>query len=192
MGSNDRLEPTPPREMKEEEDLKALSLEFFGLSQEDSSAGANVERISRGQVEMMKLPAGWVSGAEKGRTEAAYSYKEFHPEEGPDSMICFFYRGRRAGQDSSKSFRDVLAKPPHALTASEIESIGQILRDKRDPKDFKMTSCRTEDVNGRRVLVVQGRYNEIQEDALAMLIDADKDPAGSAVQEIFFQAPAAD
>jgi hypothetical protein len=147
------------------------------------------ELHDQGQINKMDLPPGWVAGEPYHNVGGigTRSFKEYHPPESPDSSLCFYYRGLPMDAQSGKNFHDILQKPPHTLSQEELASLGEVLRDKKDPKDFTMASARTENVNGKTVLVIEGRYKEIQQDTQEYFVDASGD--GRAVQEIYYQAP---
>ncbi|HEY9868983.1 MAG TPA: hypothetical protein V6D08_07440 [Candidatus Obscuribacterales bacterium] len=143
-----------------------------------------------GQIQRMSIPAGWQEGPSSINGAGTSHFREFHPREDPQVKLCFYYRGLRTSREAAKNFRDVLDKPPHVLSSAELASLKETLRDRGNPRDFKVLTAQTEDINGKRVLVVEGTYTGIQQDARAILVDSDG--TGSAVQEIYFQAPKGD
>ncbi len=152
-----------------------------------SSAGKNMLAIGDiGQVERMSLPATWQEGQPTPLPASAF-FKEYHAGSDADVKLCFYYRGQRASQAASAAFRNLLAKPCHVLTPSEIRSVAEIMRNKDDAGEFSMIAASTQLINGRRVLVVEGRFNEKQVDTEALY--ADCDGTGAVVQEIYYQAP---
>jgi hypothetical protein len=62
-----------------------------------------------------------------------------------------------------------------------------MLRERANPEVFHILSARTQDLNGKRVLLLEGRYTEIQKDLYEVFIDADG--TGRVVQEVYFLAP---
>ena len=140
-----------------------------------------------GQIDKMELPNSWVEGPATTGGIGTRSFREVHPETDPDAKLCFYYRGLPASDAAGKNFRNVLDKPAHILTKGEINSLSEILRGKDDPKIFTPTMIRTEELNGKLVLTVNGRLNEKQADLKAIIVDADG--SGTVVQEIYFQAP---
>ena len=151
----------------------------------------NMNEINNlGQIARMQMPATWKESAKEESKVAGSSYREFTADGKPDSKFCFFYRGRRMSEASSKAFHDLLSKPAHVLSSAELKSIGEVLDAKADASVFNTLSARTEDLNGKSVLIVEGRYREKQVDTYAVFVDSDG--TGSAVQEMFYQAPKAD
>ncbi len=152
---------------------------------------SGIQVIDRGQISSMSMPPGFEKGKTVGGTYANDSFQEYHLSSNANVKFYFEYRGRRMGAESSKVFHDTLEKPPHALAPQEIESLHQVLGANRSNKDdFKINSARTEDLNGKRVLTIEGRYP--QHGLSARTVFVDSDGTGSAVQEITFQAPTAE
>lgn len=145
------------------------------------------EATNIGQVKQIEIPGGWEAGPDYNKRQHAATYQEYHPAGAPECQLGFYYRGRRTSDAAGKTFHDLLDKPPHALTDAEFRSLEEIVRDKAKAEDFRLESAKTEDLNGKRVLRVKGRYVGNQNDAEHVFIDADG--TGSAVQEVFFQAP---
>ncbi len=148
--------------------------------------------VSQGQVAEMTLPSGWQEGRTEGAVSGTSSYREFTPENEKDVKVCFFFRGRRMSKDASEAFSKLLKEPAHMLKEDEAKAlfnppIKELLRDKAIPGGFNLESAKTEVINGKKVLVLEGFFPGIQERTRAMYIDADG--TGSAVQEVFYQAP---
>ncbi|HEY9871099.1 MAG TPA: hypothetical protein V6D08_18175 [Candidatus Obscuribacterales bacterium] len=147
-----------------------------------------VRLVNHGQIASMDMPPGWIETAAKQYTGAgAQSFRKFHPPDRPDAKLCFFYRGAPVSASSARALREVLAKPAHDLDPSEFSSLAEVLRDRSDPEQFHVRDIRTEDLKGRRLLVIEGSYERIEQDTYALLIDADG--SGRFVQEIYFMAP---
>ncbi len=148
-------------------------------------AGNEINNL--GQIDKMEMPGGWQAGPDYNSAQHAATYQEYHPNGAPDCQIGFYYRGKRTSDFGGKNFHELLDKAPHELSPEELRSVKETLRDKADPNDFTLSSARTEDLNGKRVLIVEGRYNAIQQDSKHIFVDSDG--SGTAVQELFFQAP---
>lgn len=146
------------------------------------------EITNLGQLKKMDMPPGWEEGPDYTKRQHSASYHEFHPNGEPECQLGFYYRGRRTSEAAGRNFHNILERPAHALSEGEYMSLKEVLRDKANqPEDFMVRAARTEDLNGRRVLVVEGRYTGNQNDTKHIFIDTDG--SGTAVQEIFFQAP---
>lgn len=143
---------------------------------------------NHGQIASMDIPTGWVEGAAKVYAGAGTRYfRQFYAPDIPDAKLCLFYRGLPVQPRSAQTFREVLALPAHTLEESEITALAEVLRDRGDSQQFQMRDIRTEDLNGRRVLVVEGTYDRIQQDTYALCVDADG--TGRFVQELYYLAP---
>lgn len=149
----------------------------------------NPEMRNHGQIAEMTLPTGWEEAPPYRFTGGigTRSFRNIHPPEAPNAILGFYYRGLPINEEAGKSFHDILQRPPHVLTQEEFKSLSEVLRDKAQAEDFISYVARTEDWNGKRVLVVEGRYAEIQEDTIELFVDARRD--GRVIQEIYFQAP---
>jgi hypothetical protein len=143
-----------------------------------------------GQIETMTLPDGWVGGRPYRFSGGVgtRSFHEVHPPEMPKARLCFYYRGLPVYKEAGDIFRDVLDEAPHELSEAEYASLHEVLSDKARAEDFTVAFARTEELNGKNVLVVLGRYKEIEEDTYSILVDASGD--GRVIQEIIYQAPA--
>lgn len=140
-----------------------------------------------GQIKKMEMPIGWEAGPDYSRRQHSASYQEFHPNGQKDCQLGFYYRGRRTSESAGEKFHDILSAADHELSKAEYRSLEEVLRDKAKDDDFTVKSARTEELNGKRVLIVEGRYNKNQNDSKHIFIDSDG--TGTAVQEVFFQAP---
>ncbi len=146
-----------------------------------------IEVTGVGQVKTMEVPGNWEAGPDYSKRQHSATYQEFHPTGQRDSQLGFYYRGRRTSEMAGKNFHALLDKPPHTLAEAELKALKEVVRDKANPEDFQVKSARTEDLNGKRVLILEGRYTANQNDSKHIFIDADG--SGTSVQEIFFQAP---
>lgn len=140
-----------------------------------------------GQVRELKLPLGWT---EKYSTQPAGTglFKQWGPAN-EKFGICHFYRGRRVSPQAGENFKALLAKPEHKLDSAEFLKLSEILREKDKAERFALKDASTRSVNGKVVLVVQGHFKEIDEDIYEFFVDTDG--SGTAVQELYFQAPPA-
>ncbi len=144
-------------------------------------------RSNYGQISNMAMPAGWVPGEQLNNVVGNSSFRQFHPSDNPDVRLSFYYRGRRTSEAAGEKFRRLLEERLHLLSRKELEAIAETVRDKAGTSGFKLFRARTEDINGKHVLIVEGRFVEIQQDTRCMLVDADG--TGTVVQEIAYQAP---
>lgn len=150
--------------------------------------GPQVENL--GQIRWMGLPETWVEGESQSGIAGSGTFSEFHPEENPDTTVCFFYRGRPIKATSAESFTKLLCQKPHFLSARELDSVADVIRDKADAEAFSVLFAKTAFWNGKCVLIVEGRYKKYNEDTFAIFVDASG--TGWFVQEIYFQSPRSD
>jgi len=140
-----------------------------------------------GQIAEMKLPKGFVCGTPDSAGGKTKSFQEYHSSGDPLLKVYFEYRGHRMSEGSSKTFHQLLTEAPHTLRQAEVNKLTEVLQDKSDPGAFRISVSKTVDINGKRVLVVEGQY--LQQGLQARTLFVDSDGTGSAVQEITFQAP---
>jgi len=141
-----------------------------------------------GQIKFMSLPPDWAEDRRIAAIRANSFLTWFHPPGDGDITIGFFFRGKRAGRLASRNFHELLSLPPHSLKPAELQSLDEVLDDSADPAEFTMESAATEWLNRRHVLVVQGVYIRAAQQSRTIYIDADG--TGSAIQEIYYAAPA--
>ncbi|MBX9567827.1 MAG: hypothetical protein K2X77_02990 [Candidatus Obscuribacterales bacterium] len=142
--------------------------------------------FSIGQIQNITIPPSWEEHFEERERAVPFTMRYFHPQDDENAMLAFFYRGRRLDKVNGEKFRKVLESPAHVLNQHEFEDLRAVLRDKNDPEEFQVVIAKTEDFNGKRVLIIEGRYLGIAEDNRHMFIDSDG--TGTAVQEVFYQA----
>ncbi len=145
------------------------------------------ELKNEGQISSMQLPENWVE-AKAAKTLANDHLREFVSSANADVKLCFYYRGKTIAAGAARDFCGVLQEPEHILTEEEIESLSIVLRNAAYAESFSTSSIKTETINGKRVLIVEGIWQVNQIFDLSIFIDSDK--SGSAVQEIHFFAPA--
>jgi len=169
--------------------LAALYTEFMTVlaKYNEEYPGIGPLVLNHGQIQSMKLPEGWIEGEPRSNVVGRSSLREFHPPDKPEVMICLYYRGLPVGAKAGDCFRTLLSEPAHLLKGAEMKSLEEILGEKADKNSFSVIMPRTENLKGRRVLVVEGQYKVLQTSTYALYINADG--AGRIVQEIFFWAP---
>lgn len=140
-----------------------------------------------GQVARLALPEGFVEGKERSGEVGNNHFKDYHLANDPEIQLYFQYRGHRINRAAAGAFRDLLAKQTGTVSADELKKIREVLDDKSNPKDFRVDLAKTQDINGKRVLIVEGFYRLWDLRARTVFVDADE--TGSVVQEITFQVP---
>jgi hypothetical protein len=143
-----------------------------------------------GQIARLDLPADWQAGPTQENAVAADLFKEYDAPNDNDVKLCFYYRGMRCSALAGEAFHDLLKAPDHELSAEEYQSLQEILRNK-DADYFSKAKAYTEAINEKRVLVVEGSYDRTSSTPIVnRTIYIDSDNTGTAVQEVYFQAPA--
>jgi hypothetical protein len=150
-------------------------------------AAVHPEVTNIGQVALMKLPPGFVIGNSNRPGDGSFFFQEYHLEADPEVKVYFEYRGKRMSKEASEMFYNVLAASPHSLTQAELEGLKQLLQKRSDPAAFRTMVAKTQDIRGKRVMVVEGLF--LNHGLQARTLYVDSDGTGSAVQEITFQAP---
>jgi hypothetical protein len=152
----------------------------------------DVEIADLGQVDSLFLPDGWRHVDVQLPSGNNAFYREYCLKDNPGVKLCFYYRGQRTTSGTAEAFSELLGSPPHELTEFELNHPGvlETLRNRDAGKGFTVTDARTCMLGGKLVLAVQGYFAEakpVRQDVYAIYIDSDG--TGSAVQEIYFQAP---
>jgi hypothetical protein len=180
--ANEGLQSRKPSETSER-----MMTDVMTMLMERATNPAKEQVTNLGQIARMEMPSGWQPGPNYDTRQHSATYREFHPQGDPGCQLGFYYRGRRTSEYAGDKFHETLQKPSHILGDAELATLKEVIRDKANPADFELKSAHTEDINGKRVLVLEGRYTGNQQDSKHIFIDADG--TGTAVQEIFFQAP---
>lgn len=139
-----------------------------------------------GQIRQMSLPDGWIEVEKDPRPDTVH-VKEFECPENSETRIMFYYRGRRVDTTTGDNFVRILSIPDHELSEQEFSDIVVILNNASEPDNFEVSSCRTETINGKRVLMLEGIWKDGGVLNLGMFIDSDN--TGTAVQEVHYLAP---
>ncbi len=132
------------------------------------------------------MPAGFVEGKQYAGTVFS---KEFYSEDEPEVRISFKIAGHRLSPNAASNIHSILGRPTHNLDKLDIDSIRELLSEKASAEKFKMFFAKTEDHRGKKVLVIEGQFKELQMHSRTMYVDFDLQLAGSYSQEVTFQAP---
>lgn len=173
------------REDDAAEERRKLLEEFMAPTYTGGASKPTVTDI--GQIQTMTLPDDFVQGPSRSGTAGNSMFQEYHLKSDADIKVYFQYRGRRMSNAGAREFQSVLSQPPHTLKQAELDKVSETLRDKSDHQTFRIMSAKTQDINGKRVLIVDGQYLKHGLYARTMYVDSDK--TGSVVQEITFQTP---
>lgn len=189
---------TPPPESRHEEKVSApdhlqpsskFNMEY--LMESDKIRLAQAKPVDKvvdvGQIGTMKLPSGFVEGESERGTVGSNMFQEYHLAADPSVKLYLEYRGFKMSKATGGKFHDILAEPPHKLSAEELKSLGEMFDTRSNPSEFHTQIAKTQDVDGKRVLVLEGRYLKHDLQARTMFIDADD--TGRVVQQVTFQTP---
>jgi len=162
---------------------------------DDSTQSGEAARKQRnaiaeqGQVASMDLPEGWTEAAAEHSKFGigSRSMREFHPDGNSEVKLGFFYRGLKISSEGGQAFRSLLQSSPHQLSTEEIATIRETLQEAANPEYFSLQSAKTEQWNGKQVLIVRGVYKKSQNEIYDIFVDTDG--TGQSIQEIFYQAP---
>lgn len=141
-----------------------------------------------GQIDQIAIPKNWKQNPATFES-AAGSFTSFKSDKAEDATLCFYSRGGAIDETAAKAFRGVLDKPAHRLSAEELTSLSTVMRERIPGQNFKVTQAGTQDIDGRKVLFVEGQHTNADLNVVAVYIDAAGD--GRNVQEVYYQAPSA-
>ncbi len=148
--------------------------------------GTGTRIKNQGQVKSLELPAEWIELPPEKHTGKDF-VREFRAAANENVKLAFYYRGHRIAPGGADDFKHVLAQENHELSAEEFLSVDLVVRNASDADYFTLSHCRTEDLGGKRVLIVEGVWKTSVLADFGIFIDSDL--TGSAVQEIHFLAP---
>jgi len=141
-----------------------------------------------GQIASIELPDGWIEEAEEPSMFSGGRHsRTFSSPNNSEVRFTFFYRGYPVSEADAEKFSEALGKPPHMVLSAEFHSLSEILGNLSDQDVFKPLISKTDVLNGKTVLVVEGEW--LLADQYCQQIFINADGSGTVVQEIFFQAP---
>jgi hypothetical protein len=146
-----------------------------------------MELLNEGQVKFIAIPQGFVECPEPARDVDVRFLRRFQSADNDKVELAFFYRGAPMNKVIGADFRGILSAPPHELSAEEVESIQLVLRDASEPDWFDLSSARTDLLQGKTVLLIEGTWKNSHLYNLGIFIDVDG--SGCIVQEIHYTAP---
>jgi hypothetical protein len=147
----------------------------------------SMELLNEGQVKFIAIPHGFVECPQPSREMDVRFLRTFKSSDDERVELAFFYRGAPMNKFIGTDFRNILSSPPHELSSEEIESIQLVLRDASEPDWFDLTSARTDVLQGKTVLLIEGTWKNSHLYNLGIFIDVDG--TGCTVQEIHYTAP---
>ena len=142
-----------------------------------------------GQFNDLEVPGKWLRQSKQAGSPMNSCFLQFKLEDEPQTLLCFFVRGFPLGLSATNALREILAKRPHALDIGERQSILEVLRDKSPAKDFKFTSLRTIDIDGKRVLSAEGVFTLSSLHAATLFVDSGEGTPKCTIEELAYIAP---
>jgi hypothetical protein len=187
MGKN--MGPVDRIDLQNSDDLtRPKSADHFIVEIAQGIKDKAANSFAVGQIDHIAIPRNWQQSTAPFES-ATGAFTAFKSDKAEDALLCFYSRGGSLDEISAKAFRDVLAKPPHHLSAEELTSLKSVLRERVPGENFKVTQAGTQAVNGQNVLFIEGQHTNADLHVAAIYINADGD--GRSVQEAYFQAPSA-
>lgn len=162
----------------------------------------------RGPIKNIQFPNGWQQTDSTTGGIGNRSIETYGPPGDRSIGISVFYGGLPTSDTGAKAFTQLLKdKPaesgPQQLTAEDIKSIADALgrlnvgdnqytnTGRYRPPVFHIDSARTEQMNGRTVLSVQGNFVDMNGKPVKGFngIFADTDGTGKRIQQVYLQGP---
>jgi hypothetical protein len=143
--------------------------------------------IQIGPIARMPLPPNW---HETERRDGRMVARTYRPTAGPARVfLSYSYRGFRLDpQAAAQLCRSLYKRRPGRVNKNEIAALTGALGEKGYAGTFAIQTAMLEELNGKRVLVVDGDYKEYPLRAKSIYIDADQAQPGTVVAELSFVA----
>ncbi len=121
--------------------------------------------------------------------ESFRSITRFHHKETPDAAVGYEKGVYKPAEEVDARLRALLREPPHRLSAQEVDEIASAIPNALYgyDGDAALVSLETQDINGKRVLVMETSYNH--EDRRTYGIFANPDRANETIDAVWFEAP---
>jgi hypothetical protein len=170
-------------------ELDKLFKELFDPSPEPGGRRPFAVLQRHGAVEGMRIPGEWV---EWRRDIGIFHKLGFHARGRSDVNVYSYFVWSPESRKDSEGFLQALKNPPHPLARDEIQSLKPVIDRLTEsaPGEFDIRSAKTQDLNQRRVIVVEGRWTKHRVDAYTILVDASG--CGKLAQQLAYTAPTAD
>lgn len=143
----------------------ARAFEGGGIGNAGTGGTALGSRV--GAVKQFFVPPSWKLTRHE---ETAYGYVyTWRPEGGcSDISLNLAWSGKKIPSPDREQLQAILQLPPHKITEAELPAMYRLLVDKCNPELFELISARTEDICGRQVFRVTGRFKnpEVYDDTI--------------------------
>ncbi len=149
-------------------------------------SNSDVRSISEGSVALMRVPEGWKTVGGDDQLPLGVRSLGCRPGDNDRVEVNIFNSGTKLTKNTADAFRQILQAGPHSLSDSEIEKLGDLMGQTgpQNP-DFKMTSARTLDLHGKKVVAVEGRFQKWNVDTTMIFASRDD----NSTQQISYTAP---
>jgi hypothetical protein len=142
---------------------------------------------NQGAVKAIQLPDGWVEKEVQREPLSLLNVRRFQSPSEPGVQVQFVSRGCRYSSTVAGRLSTFLQREASPLTADEYRQLAPLLLDLADESMFELHGVCTFDLNGRRVLLVQGRWRPQQYWLTTVFIDVYG--TGEVVEEVICIAP---
>lgn len=140
-----------------------------------------------GRIKRIEMPATWQLLDNHQPQSASASWLKFGPPNMPNVEMFLYFQGRPLTGGAQDNLKTILSANKTQLSLKQIESIAELLREAYLIDAFNFLDVRVQEWNGQKVLIVEGRWNQIMHDRFWMFIPGNSEC--ETVQEIWFQAP---
>jgi hypothetical protein len=172
---------------KETETPPAADAKKDSKMSDNNKASANLDKL--GNVESLKLPGGFAKGNEDKRQ----NFHSFNSTAQKDTKVSYWKRSDyHADEEDSQRIADVFKKPPHVLSEQETLDLMPMMMPGRPwgTGNYRDLSLRSDDIDGRRVLVCDFKMND--QDKQVRLIIANQDNSKHQIENIWLEGPVKD
>lgn len=137
---------------------------------------------AHGQIKHLELPSGWIRCDSELKDDAIY----FCAPDDPTIKLTFIRRNFLIDTFSAQNLKEILDKTPHTATSLERENLELVLLNAADPEHFELSTLRSEFLNQRPVLRLEGSWKRSNIQCLAFYFACAEKPRR--LEEIFFEA----
>jgi hypothetical protein len=141
-----------------------------------------------GPLARLRLPPGWEEKPHTPTAPHTPTSRSFHPPGVHQAEIVIHSWGRTNNKDAQRAWVHLVRRGrQRSLSAQELIELRMVPIYAFNDAGFKRKSVRTENLNGRRVLVIEGNWSEHGLDMYMVVADETRD--GAHTYEIYFAAP---
>lgn len=150
------------------------------------NASEHMTIVTQAPIEALVLPLGWFEDhPDHGPLPAAFK-RRFRSFATPTSEFFIWYRGQPIDAESCENLMRLLSERAQILTKSKVHSVNRVLGNMAEESVFKTLMIRTETIQNRNVLSIEGRWSNGY-DAYGLFMP--EEPGSSTIIELHYQAP---